>query len=124
MSEIAPKNCIFCKIIRGTEPATIVGDYEDSIVIVPLNPVVEGHLLVIPRTHVSDFADNWRIAGLVMSDASYHVQQTNPEADYNLITSKGISATQSVFHLHIHLVPRRENDGLALPWYSGKRKKH
>jgi histidine triad (HIT) family protein len=116
-------DCIFCEIIKGNAQATIVADYGTSLVIVPLDPVVEGHLLVISKEHVEDFAEDWEISGQTMGDAALHIQLTNPEKDYNIITSKGKAATQSVFHLHLHIVPREENDGLALPWYSGKKRK-
>jgi histidine triad (HIT) family protein len=114
-------DCVFCKIIEGTEPAEILADDGVCITIVPLNPVTEGHVLVIPKTHVRDFADDHIVSAYTMVTASLYAYR-NP-GEYNLITSRGKNATQSVFHLHIHLVPRRENDGLALPWYSGKKKR-
>jgi histidine triad (HIT) family protein len=83
------------------------------MVIAPLNPCVEGHVLVIPRLHVEDFTDNMVVAAVTMAAASRYARNMGP---CNLITSRGKEATQSVFHLHIHLVPRRENDGLHLPW--------
>lgn len=113
--------CIFCEIIDGRAPAQILADDGVCLTIVPLNPVVDGHVLVIPKTHVKDFADDYMVSGYAMVTASLYAHR-NP-GEYNLITSKGRNATQSVFHLHIHLVPRKENDGLALPWYSGKRGK-
>lgn len=110
--------CVFCQIVKGYEPATIVRQWQQGIAIVPLNPVVAGHLLVIPHAHVRDAAESPHIAGLAMS---YAAEIATPP--FNIITSAGAEATQSVWHLHLHVVPRAENDGLALPWYSGKRRK-
>jgi histidine triad (HIT) family protein len=79
----------------------------------PLGPVVPGHLLVVPKRHVTDArvdpavtADTYRVAALLAREAG----------ECNLITSVGAAATQSVFHLHVHVVPRRPSDGLRLPW--------
>lgn len=110
-------DCVFCEIVAGNSPATIVCSYPDTIIIVPLLPVVEGHLLAIPKTHVKDALTSPLITGLTMMDAAVWA-----DGPCNLITSVGKEATQSVFHLHIHIVPRAKNDGLALPWYSGKSK--
>ena len=112
------KPCPFCEIVAGRAPATIVEEWPEAIAIVPLNPVVEGHLLVIPREHVPDFVAYPKVSAAAMLCAAELVAGMG---SYNLITSKGRPATQSVFHLHLHLVPRAENDGLALPWYSGKK---
>lgn len=111
--------CMFCQIISGGEPAEIVMEWSDAIAIVPLDPVVEGHVIVIPKVHVSDWVENPFVSGLTMMRAA-ELEGWGRRAT-NLITSAGRAATQSVFHLHLHIVPRRENDGLALPWYSGKR---
>lgn len=109
-------DCVFCKIVAGEAPATITDVFDDAIVIVPLNPVTPGHLLVIPKTHVRDFADNPRVTADVMYRAAY-IGCAYPGYEHcNLITSAGEWATQTVFHLHVHLVPRREGDGLHLPW--------
>lgn len=110
--------CPFCEIVAGRAPATYVHEWSDVIAIVPLDPVVDGHTLVIPKQHVRDFASD----PAVSADAMLHAAQLMRWTDrpMNLITSKGREATQSVFHLHLHLVPRAENDGLALPWYSGR----
>jgi histidine triad (HIT) family protein len=113
--------CPFCEIAAGRAPATIVREWDDAIAIVPRGPVVPGHVLVIPREHVTDFADD----PVVSATTTYRASELAAETDQpmNLITSRGREATQSVFHLHLHLVPRAENDGLALPWYSGRSRK-
>jgi histidine triad (HIT) family protein len=80
----------------------------------PLNPVTPGHLLVVPWEHIPDAASGPDIAADVMRWAALTVQRLGVPA--NIITSVGAGATQSVFHLHIHIVPRRLGDGLHLPW--------
>lgn len=80
----------------------------------PLNPVCEGHLLVVNKHHTTDFTDNTSLFGHTAQVAA--TVAILDGKDYNLITSKGKAATQSVFHCYIHLVPRTEGDGLALPW--------
>lgn len=108
--------CVFCEIVAERTPATFVRRWTDAVAIVPLNPVTDGHLLVIPRRHVRDASEDPCIASIAMECAA---EIAVPP--YNIITSAGREATQSVFHLHVHIVPRREDDGLALPWYSGRR---
>jgi histidine triad (HIT) family protein len=110
--------CPFCKIVAGLAPAQYVASWPDAIAIVPLKPVVEGHVLVIPRAHVADFTTDPEVTAAAGRRAAELGNYT--AGAMNLITSKGEDATQSVFHLHIHLVPRVKDDGLALPWYSGK----
>lgn len=116
-----PTSCPFCAIVAGTAPATVVREWFDAIAIVPLHPVVEGHVLVIPKTHVDDFTEQPSVTGLTMFHAAELAWDMG--GSMNLITSKGREATQSVAHLHAHLVPRAESDGLALPWYSGRSRK-
>lgn len=110
--------CPFCEINLGHAPATFVHEWSDTLAIVPLNPVTEGHTLIIPKTHVRDFAADPEVSAATMRRAAQLMQWT--DRPMNVITSRGREATQSVFHLHLHLVPRAENDGLALPWYSGR----
>lgn len=112
-------DCIFCQIVGGVAPAQIVQRGTHSLTIVPLNPVTAGHVITIPYAHVPNATTEPRVTANTMGDAAVHakVQDVGP---CNFIINNGREATQSVFHLHIHTVPRRENDGLALPWYSGK----
>jgi histidine triad (HIT) family protein len=103
--------CPFCLITHGLAPAEIVQQWDDAIAIVPLNPVTPGHLLVIPRQHVPDALTVPEVAALTMQRAAELAT-----GSCNLITSVGAEATQTVRHLHLHIVPRRAGDGLALPW--------
>lgn len=112
------KRCPFCLIIAGLAPAEVIHEDNLAWVIKPLNPVTPGHLLVIPTVHVADFTENPAVSGFAMFQAARIAAELGP---CNLITSKGVEATQSVFHLHLHVVPRQEDDGLALPWYSGRK---
>lgn len=112
--EIPPepeRPCVFCGIIEGCVPCTLVQRWHDAIAIVPLDPVTEGHVLVIPRLHVVDALDRPRVTARTMQRAA---EIARP--DCNLITSVGPLATQTVFHLHVHVVPRVAGDGLVLPW--------
>jgi histidine triad (HIT) family protein len=111
-------DCIFCAIVGGDAPAAVVREWDDALAIVPLGPVVDGHLLVIPKRHVADASADPDVTAATMRRAAEIVPWPA-----NIITSLGEAATQSVFHLHIHIVPRTADDGLALPWYSGKRSK-
>ncbi|WTW93648.1 HIT domain-containing protein [Streptomycetaceae bacterium NBC_01309] len=114
------KPCIFCDIADGRAPARFLYTWPDALAFVPLNPVTDGHTLVIPRRHVTDFAANPEVSAATMRRAAEAARGIRPDGQMNLITSWGVEATQSVFHLHLHLVPREKDDGLALPWYSGK----
>lgn len=114
--------CIFCQIIAGESPANVVRRWPDTIAIIPLGQVTPGHLLVIPAEHVDDFVASPAVTGLVMKRAA-ELAKSLDIYPANLITSAGREATQSVFHLHVHIVPRAAGDGLALPWYSGKSSK-
>ena len=72
-----------------------------------------GHVLVIPHAHVSDVGEQPAVSARTMTCAA-ELAATLPAA--NVITSKGAVATQTVFHLHLHVVPRQDSDGLPLPW--------
>ena len=107
--------CIFCQIVAGTSPARMFVQWPDAIVIHPIDPVTHEHLLVIPRQHVADFAEDPDVSAATMRRAAQVARMLGFD-DVNLITSKGRAATQSVRHLHIHVVPRSAGDGLLLPW--------
>lgn len=108
--------CTFCEIVAGRESAFIVREWPDALAIRPLNPVTEGHVLVLPKAHVVNFAEDPWTAAMVMHHTADYIRNPRRLWDCNVITSVGPDATQTVFHLHVHVVPRRENDGLALPW--------
>lgn len=105
--------CAFCDY---DGPSPIVAEAPGVIAFRPLNPVTEGHLLFVPEVHVEDATEAPAITALVMAAASDWARGVG---DCNLITSVGEAATQTVKHLHIHLVPRSVGDGLALPWSRG-----
>jgi histidine triad (HIT) family protein len=109
-----PPPCPFCEIIHGRAPGDIVERWPDTIALRPLNPVVDGHLLVIPRGHVDSALSDPAVTGLVAQRAAELGRLYG--CDLNLITSIGSAATQTVRHLHWHVVPRVEGDGLSLPW--------
>lgn len=105
-------NCAFCdRLDRGEYFKT-----EEQIVVAfePLNPVTPGHMLFLPVEHVDHAAQRPWITGVTMEAASIYAGRR--EEEFNLITSAGPVATQTIHHLHIHYVPRREGDGLHLPW--------
>jgi histidine triad (HIT) family protein len=107
--------CAFCDIVYFAAPAQTVRAWPDAIAIVPLHPVTDGHLLVLPRLHVSHALADPAVTAATMRRA-VELARAEGIAALNLITSIGAAATQTVHHLHIHIVPRAAGDGLALPW--------
>ncbi|GAA0441862.1 hydrolase [Acrocarpospora corrugata] len=105
--------CVFCDIIARRAPATIVRAWPETIAITPIGPVTPGHVLLIPHAHVADVAEDPEVSARTMLRAA-ELAADHPAA--NIITSRGTAATQSVFHLHLHVVPRTEGDRLPLPW--------
>lgn len=104
--------CVFCDY---DGPSEVLVEMDDCYVISPLYPVTPGHLLVVSREHVEHFGSDPQISGLV-AEVAARLVGSSPA---NIITSIGPEATQTVKHLHLHIVPRRESDGLALPWDPG-----
>lgn len=111
------RECVFCDITAGRAPVDLVEDCGNVWIFRPLNPVTPGHVLVVPMAHIPDATTNpaWTAETFRVA-ASYAANFVDD--DVNLITSAGVAATQTVFHLHVHVVPRRDGDGLALPWSS------
>lgn len=105
------ETCPFCDLTQIAGP---IIEYGNVLVFTPLNPIAPGHRLVVPREHVADFAADPRVSAEVMAVASNLAHEAS--GAFNVITSRGAEATQSVMHLHLHLIPRSEGDGLKLPW--------
>ncbi|ACH62009.1 hypothetical protein MYRNA_1 [Mycobacterium phage Myrna] len=111
-------NCVFC--IPNWDKLDIIERTRfnpcEVAVINPLKPVTEGHVLVIAAIHTKNASEQpWSISALLMSVAGEWVRKNQIESA-NIITSIGEPATQSVFHTHVHVVPRKLNDDLPLPW--------
>lgn len=104
-------SCVFCRIIAGNEPANIRHVWDYAIAIDPLKPLTSGHILVLPRVHVPDATTDPTVSAATMRAAA---EIATPPC--HLITSAGSTASQTVFHLHLHVVPRRDGDGLELRW--------
>ena len=110
-----PDPCVFCQIVRGEAPAEIVDDGPRWVAFRPLNPYVPGHLLFVPRVHVADAAQFPAITATVMKAACEYVSARLP-IPANILTSIGAEATQTVEHLHIHVLPRGATDGIPADW--------
>lgn len=104
-------DCVFCDKIAEMDYSDTA---KDVVWFEPLNPVTPGHRLFVPWEHVTDAMHKPWVTARTMEVAAEYAAMRNWPA--NLITSIGTEATQSVFHLHVHYVPRREGDGLHLPW--------
>jgi histidine triad (HIT) family protein len=124
-TDVPESSCDFCAIAQGRDKTTrVVAEGTEWIAFFPLNPATPGHTLVIPRRHVSDLWHVDEALGSALMSASIRVGRAirdglRPEG-MNLITSSGYAAEQSVFHLHLHLVPRWRSDGFGRIWPTEK----
>jgi histidine triad (HIT) family protein len=120
LAAMSEQDCIFCKIVAGELPASIVDQDERTIAFMDINPATRGHALVIPRNHTPDLLSiDPDELGAVVGAAqrlAVRAKQGLGADGVNLLNSCGAVAWQTVFHFHIHVVPRYEDDPLRLPW--------
>ena len=117
-------DCIFCRIANGEIPSATVFEDEQVRVILDLGPAARGHALVLPKEHFKDSTEAPEaLLGHVMAvGASIGAAEMKAfGADgFNLIQNNGEAAGQSVFHLHLHVIPRKAGDGAVGLWAPGK----
>jgi histidine triad (HIT) family protein len=117
---VSDDDCIFCKIVAGEMPAQIVAEDERTVAFMDISPATRGHLLVVPRRHSRDLLEIDREdLDAVMHAAQRMAQRVHERlgADgINLLNARGEAAWQTVFHFHLHVIPRYEDDPLKLPW--------
>jgi histidine triad (HIT) family protein len=113
-------DCIFCKIIAGELPGQIVDQDESTVAFMDINPATRGHLLVVPREHSLDLLeigeDDLAATVVAAKRLAARLQERLGADGINLLNSRGSAAWQTVFHFHIHVIPRYEGDPLRLPW--------
>jgi len=116
----ADPDCIFCKVVAGEIPATRVAEDERAIAFMDISPATRGHTLVIPREHATDLTvvgveDLAACAALAQRVAGRQLEVLGADG-VNLLNSCRPAAWQTVFHFHVHVIPRYDGDPLRLPW--------
>lgn len=113
-------DCIFCKIIAGEIPAQVVDEDEQTLTFMDIAPATRGHALVIPKRHATDLLeiepDQLAAVAAAAKRQALRVRERLGADGVNLINSCGAEAWQTVFHFHMHVIPRYAGDPLKLPW--------
>jgi histidine triad (HIT) family protein len=116
--------CIFCKIIAGELPSTRIDEDERTVAFMDINPASDGHVLVVPRAHSVDLhgigvEDLAACSAMAQRIASLQTEHLGADG-VNLLNCAGAAAWQTVFHFHLHVIPRYQDDPqrdpLTLPW--------
>lgn len=117
------KECIFCKIAGGEIPAATIYEDEEFRVILDLGPASKGHALIIPKAHYANLYEMPdELAGKAMILAKKIITKMTEvlQCDgYNIVQNNGEEAGQTVFHFHMHLIPRRKEDHVGVTWTPG-----
>ena len=116
-------NCIFCKIANGEIPSATLYEDEDFRVILDLGPATKGHALILPKNH---FANLFEIpedmdakAFILAKKIAKKMKDVFGCDGVNIVQNNGVAAGQTVFHFHIHLIPRYEGDHACVTWKPG-----
>jgi histidine triad (HIT) family protein len=116
-------DCLFCKIVAGDIPGTKVAEDERTVAFMDINPATRGHLLVVPREHATDVLeiapDDLAAVAATGQKMARLVKERLGADGVNLLNSCGSAAWQTVFHFHLHVIPRYDDDPLRLPWVPG-----
>ena len=112
-------DCPFCSIAAGDAPASVVYDGPETIAFMDLNPVTEGHVLVVPRAHTPGLgglvpATGGRMFAVAQKVAATLRGSDVPTDGVNLFLADGEAAGQEVFHVHLHVIPRTEDDDVTV----------
>lgn len=117
-------DCIFCKIVNKEIPATVIFEDDDVLAFMDIGPIIKGHALVIPKNHydsVTETPDEILAKMHITAKKIAAAQMNALGADgVNIMQNNGASAGQEVEHIHIHVIPRFENDGHHWNWNARK----
>jgi histidine triad (HIT) family protein len=117
---VSEQDCIFCLILARELPAEIIDEDEKTIAFMDINPANPGHALVIPRTHAQDLLEiepeDLQATIVAAQRLAGRLKERLDAEGVNLLNSCGRAAWQTVYHFHIHVIPRWEDDPLYLPW--------
>lgn len=117
-------NCIFCKIAAGEIPSATLYEDEDFRVILDLGPASKGHALIIPKEHYRNLYDldvELASKALVLAQKMTIKLKDILGCDgYNIVQNNEEAAGQTVFHFHMHMIPRYQGDKVGLGWHMGK----
>ena len=120
-------DCIFCKIINNQIPSYKVYEDDDILAFLDINPIAKGHTLVIPKKHIKDiFEMDEEIIKKIAAVARRIAGQINDSfgaKGVNLYHASGVAAEQTVFHAHLHIIPREANDGICFNCVSSHKEK-
>jgi histidine triad (HIT) family protein len=112
-------DCIFCKIVAGELPSTKIYEDEGTLAFMDIAPWTRGHALVIPKAHSRDLGEISEDDLAAVSATSKRVAELQKERlgaeGVNLLNCYGAAAWQTVFHTHVHVIPRYEGDGMQVP---------
>lgn len=116
-------SCPFCQIVKGDETALMVYQWPDFLAFTPQRPATEGHTLIAPAAHVPTIWELSAETAQGLSDCVTKIANAMRDSlaldGLNIIQSNGAAATQSIDHLHVHLVPRYRNDAMGQIWPEG-----
>jgi histidine triad (HIT) family protein len=117
---MADPECIFCRILTGDLPATVVDEDQRTIAFMDIAPATRGHALVIPRVHTPDLlsvdTEDLQAVAVAARRLAARARERLRADGINLLNSCGAAAWQTVFHFHVHVIPRYSDDPLRLPW--------
>lgn len=117
-------DCIFCKIANGEIPSKTIYEDEEFRVILDLGPAARGHALILPKHHYADIYElPEELAGKAMRLAKQMAGRMCQKLKcdgFNIVQNNGETAGQTVFHFHMHLIPRYEDDNQRIGWTPGK----
>jgi histidine triad (HIT) family protein len=116
---VTDPDCVFCKIVGGNAPATIVYEDDTVVVFLDINPVTPGNMMVVPREHLPALADLDSETGARIFNVAQRMAAALRESGLrcegvNLFYADGEAAFQEVFHAHLHVFPRFDGDGFGL----------
>ena len=117
-------NCIFCKLANGDIPTNTIYEDEDFRVILDIEPASKGHALILPKEHYANLyeLDDVLAAKALVVAKKVITQMTEVLGcdGYNVLQNNGAAAGQTVFHFHMHLIPRYKEDDVKIGWKLGK----
>src|SRR5678815_801433 len=108
-------HCIFCDLIQGAAEVSVCYEDADAMAFMDIQPVNGGHVLVVPKDHYESLCD---VPHAVSMRLAPIIRDVSGCGDMNLVVNSGEDAGQNVFHYHVHLIPRRQEDGfdISLPF--------